>query len=175
MKVKGILKLNGLAAAALAVAVIGTMATAVQAQSDQRIARDFYTYTYGSPLGATIRDVTDADVTRAKLSSATGAVLDTVQETGLAGRAGFKSGDVVLSFDNENVRSARHLQRLIEETADGREVAVTVMRAGERVAVKMKMESRGLHAFGPLNNLDDFRGLQRFSRLTSTGSATSSG
>ena len=36
MQVKGILKLTGLAAAALGVAIIGTMATAVQAQSDQR-------------------------------------------------------------------------------------------------------------------------------------------
>ena len=114
----------------------------------------------GPPLGATIRDVTDADVTRAKLASATGAVLDAVQETGPAGRAGFKSGDVVLSFDTENVRSARHLQRLIEETADGREVAATVMRAGERVTLKMKMESRSGHYFGSLSTFNNLRELQ---------------
>ena len=162
MQVKGTLKLTSLAAAALGVAVIGAMAPAVLAQSVQQIPREFYTFTYGSPLGATIRDVTDADVTRAKLASATGAVLDSVQEAGPAGRAGFKSGDVVLSFDAENVRSARHLQRLIEETADGREVAVTVMRAGERVTLKMKMESRGQRSFGPLNNFGDLSGMQHF-------------
>ena len=162
MQVNRTLKLNRLRAAALGVAVIGAMAPAALAQSDQRIPRDFYTFTFGSPLGATIRDVTDADVTRAKLASATGAVLDAVQETGPAGRAGFKSGDVVLSFDSENVRSARHLQRLIEETADGREVAVTVMRAGERVTLKMKMESRGQRSFGPLTNFGDLGGMQHF-------------
>jgi len=160
MKGKGIVKQTGLAAAALGLAIIGTMATAVRAQSDQRLPRDFYTFTFGSPLGATIRDVTDTDVTRAKLANATGAVLEAVQESGPAGRAGFKSGDVVLSFDTENVRSARHLQRLIEETADGREVAVTVMRAGERVTLKMKMESRSGPNFSSFDTLNNLRELQ---------------
>ena len=153
-------KLTALAAAALGVAVIGAMAPVVLAQSDQRIPREFYTYTFGSPFGASIRDVTDADMTRAKLATATGAVLDTVQETGPAGRAGFKSGDVVLSFDSENVRSARHLQRLIEETPAGREVAVTVMRAGERVNLKLKLESQTSQYFGSLSSFNNLRDLQ---------------
>ena len=161
MRLRRMLKLTGRAAGVMGVAALAMLAApAVLAQSDQRIPRDFYTFTFGSPLGATIRDVTDADVTRAKLASATGAVLDAVQETGPAGRAGFKSGDVVLSFDNENVRSARHLQRLIEETADSREVAVTVMRAGERVTLKMKMESRGARYSGSVSSFNNLRDLQ---------------
>lgn len=163
------LKLAGLAVAALGVAAVGVMvAPTALAQSDQR-PRDFYSFAFGSGLGATIRDVGEADVTRAKLASATGAVLDNVQETGPAGRAGFKTGDVVLSFDSENVRSARHLQRLIEETPNGREVAVTVMRAGERVNLKLPIETRFgsyAYAFGPsgnfnsLNNFNTLRELQ---------------
>jgi S1-C subfamily serine protease len=157
------LKLAGLTVAALGVAALGVvLAPVVLAQSDAQIGRNFHLI--GSPLGATIRDVGEADVTRAKLTTAVGAVLDNVQESGPAGRAGFKTGDVVLSFDNENVRSARHLQRLIEETPNGREVAVTVMRAGDRVTLKIAIESRGFgtytYSFEPFSNLNHLRDLQ---------------
>jgi S1-C subfamily serine protease len=168
MRSSAMLKLAGMTCAVLGVAAIGVaMAPAALAQADQR-PRELYTYSFGSGLGATIRDVGEADVTRAKLSSATGAVLDNVQASGPAGRAGFKTGDVVLSFDNENVRSARHLQRLIEETPNGREVAVIVMRAGERVTLKMTLESRFgayTYSYAPfeftnLNNFNNLRELQ---------------
>jgi serine protease Do len=48
-----------------------------------------------------------------------------------------KAGDVIVSFDGEKVRSARHLSRLVEETPVGRDVETTVMRAGEKVDMKM--------------------------------------
>jgi serine protease Do len=156
------------AVAALGVAAVGVvLAPGMLAQSDQR-PRDFYSFTMTSPLGATIRDVNETDVTRAKLASATGAVLDNVQETGPAGRAGFKTGDVVLSFDNENVRSARHLQRLIDETPSGREVAVTVMRAGERVSLKIALDSRSAtytYSFSNFPTLQNTMELRQLDRL----------
>lgn len=163
MRSTNMLRRAGLVVAALGVAGISVAsAPPALAQSDQRVFRDFYSLTFGSALGATVRDVGDADVTRARLSSATGAVLDNVQENGPAGRAGFKSGDVILSFDNENVRSARHLQRLLEETPAGREVQVTVMRAGERVTLKFAPESRfGTYTY----SLAPFAGENAFGRL----------
>lgn len=144
----------GIAALAMAVA------PAVWAQSNQGLDRGHYTFTFGSQFGATIRDVTEADVKNAKLSGVTGAMLDAVPDSGQAARAGFKPGDVVLSFDSENVRSARHLQRLIDETPAGREVAVTVMRAGERVNLKLKLESQSGHYFGALSSLNSLHNLQ---------------
>lgn len=168
MRSKGMFKLAAVAMAALGVAAVGVvLAPGVRAQSDQR-PRDFYTFTMASPLGATIRDVNETDVTRAKLASATGAVLDNVQETGPAGRAGFKTGDVVLSFDNENVRSARHLQRLIDETPSGREVGVTVMRAGERVSLKIALDSRSgtyTYSFSNFPTLQNTMELRQLDRL----------
>jgi serine protease Do len=91
----------------------------------------------GSTIGVTIRDVDDADLKREKLPALAGAVVEDVATDSPAAKAGIKAGDVIISFDTERVRSARHLARLIEETADGREIDATVVRAGEKVSLKM--------------------------------------
>ena len=91
----------------------------------------------GSTIGVSVRDVDDADLKREKLASLTGAVVEDVEADSPAAKAGIKAGDVIVSFDEERVRSARHLARLIEETPDGREIAATVIRAGAKVSLKM--------------------------------------
>jgi serine protease Do len=90
----------------------------------------------GTTLGVTVRDVDEADVKREKLATLAGAVVEDVRTDGPAAKAGMKAGDIIVTFDGEKVRSARHLSRLIEETPDGREVETTVIRAGEKVALK---------------------------------------
>lgn len=42
--------------------------------------------------------------------------------------AGFESGDLIVEFDGERVRSARQLTRLVQETPAGRSVPATVVR-----------------------------------------------
>jgi serine protease Do len=83
-------------------------------------------------LGAAVRDVDQADVTREKLAGPAGAVIDNVESDGPAAKAGLRTGDVVVEFDGENVRSARHLTRLIRESVAGRDVRIAVMRDGRR-------------------------------------------
>jgi S1-C subfamily serine protease len=91
----------------------------------------------GSQIGISVRDVAAADVTRDKLSGLAGAVVDDVRQNGPAAKAGMREGDVIVTFDGERIRSARHLTRLVEETPEGREIEAVVMRNGERVAMKM--------------------------------------
>jgi serine protease Do len=90
-----------------------------------------------SGIGVSVRDVDEADLKREKLPALGGAVVEDVQTDSPAAKAGMKAGDVIVSFDGEKVRSARHLSRLIEETPAGRDVETTVIRAGEKVAMKM--------------------------------------
>ena len=97
--------------------------------------------TGGSEIGASLRDVDQADVTRERLTSPSGAVVTDVRAESPAARAGIKAGDIVVRFDGETVRSARHLARLIDETPDGRQVEATVIRAGERVNLKVAPET----------------------------------
>jgi serine protease Do len=95
----------------------------------------------GSRLGIDIRDVDAADVTREKLDGRVGAAVDEVQAGSAAEKAGIRAGDIVVTFDGERVRSARHLARLVDETPDGREVEATVVRNGERRTLKLTPQS----------------------------------
>ncbi len=95
----------------------------------------------GSRLGISIRDVDKADATREKLGDQAGAVVEEVRSDGAAAKAGLKSGDVVISFDGERVRSARQLERLVDETPPGRTVKVAVQRGGSRVDLDVTPES----------------------------------
>lgn len=96
-----------------------------------------------SSLGASLRDVDEADVRRDTLATDTGAVIEDVRADGPAARAGMRAGDVVTTFDGERVRSARHLLRLADETASGRAVAVTVLRAGTKLDLKITPAASG--------------------------------
>jgi serine protease Do len=101
----------------------------------------------GGGIGVEIRDLDDADVKREKLPAGTGAVIENVRASGAAAKAGMKAGDVIVSFDGERVRGAKHLERLIAETPAGRTVDAAVMRDGARVNMKVTIdEAQGFKA-----------------------------
>jgi serine protease Do len=91
----------------------------------------------GTSVGVGVRDVDEADIKREKLQGGMGAVVEDVHSDSPAAKAGMKAGDIIVSFDGERVRSARHFERLVTETPAGRTVEATVMRAGSRVNLKL--------------------------------------
>ncbi len=95
----------------------------------------------GSYIGVSVRDTDSADVSRAGLPQAAGAVVEEVRGDSPAAKAGLRAGDVIVRFDGERVRSARHFERLVTETPDGREVDMTVVRAGDNVDMKVTPEA----------------------------------
>jgi membrane-associated protease RseP (regulator of RpoE activity) len=95
----------------------------------------------GSRVGMVVRDVETADVTKEKLAGTAGAVVTEVVKDSAAQKAGVKAGDVVTSFDGERVRSARQLERLVEETPAGRTVKVALQRAGAPVTLDVTPET----------------------------------
>ena len=104
----------------------------------------------GSRVGMVVRDVETADVTKEKLAGLAGAVVTDVNEDSAAAKAGVKAGDVVTSFDGERVRSARQLERLVEETPAGRTVKMALQRAGAPVTVDVTPEvPKAAQFFGP--------------------------
>jgi serine protease Do len=118
----------------LAPVTYGQAGATVRQDRDRDVARRIEILSgRGSALGITIRDVEGADATAQKLPASRGAVIDSVDEGGAAARGGLKTGDVVVAFDGETVRSARQFSRLVKETPAGRTVKATVVRQGARV------------------------------------------
>ena len=75
----------------------------------------------GSAIGVRIQE-----------ADAGGVLIDEVEAESPAEKAGLKPGDVIVEFDGERVRSARHFSRLVQETPDGRTVKATIVRGDAR-------------------------------------------
>jgi len=99
-----------------------------------------------------------------------------VQPDSAAARAGLKSGDIIVQFDGERVRSSRQFVRLVQETPPGRTVPTSVTRDGKKLDLQITTsEGRGsamvidgdflrgqLHG---LEQLDRFDQLDKLDRL----------
>jgi serine protease Do len=138
--------------AATAVAGAALLAPVVMGQGPDRARggpRPAFQFPFegGSRIGASVRDVQDEDVSREKLASPNGAVIERLDTDGPAGRAGLKVGDVVVDFDGERVRSALHLTRLVRETPEGRAVKVGIVRGAARTVIEVT--PAGSRAMGP--------------------------
>jgi len=107
----------------------------------------------GARVGMVVRDVETADVSKEKLAGLAGAVVTDVNEDSAAAKAGVKAGDVVTSFDGERVRSARQLERLVEETPAGRTVKMALQRAGAPVTLDVTPEAPKAAEFNPHGNM----------------------
>ena len=86
---------------------------------------------FGSQIGVTIRETAD------------GVVIDSVREGTPAARAGVRSGDVVVEFDGERIRSARQFTRVVQETRPDRAVTMVITRAGSRQTLNVTPETGG--------------------------------
>src|ERR1700737_2160957 len=115
----------------------------------------------GSMIGIRLEDVTADDVKLLKLSKAEGARVESVSPNSPASTAGIRAKDVIVEFDGEHVRSARHLTRLVSETPAGREVSVMVMRDGRKTELHVKPEadSRFGAQFGGMIDPEQMRNL----------------
>jgi serine protease Do len=83
----------------------------------------------GAQIGVTVDEVAE------------GVRIEDVDQDSPASKAGLRSGDVVVEVDGERVRSARQFSRLIQESPEGRTVALGVMRDGKRQTIQVTPES----------------------------------
>ena len=91
----------------------------------------------GSRIGVRVDDVKSGAIGMPD----EGASVQTVYDQGPAADAGLQEGDVVVEFDEERVRGASQLSRLVRETPAGREVTAVVVRDGQRVRLNVTPET----------------------------------
>src|SRR5271167_3883206 len=125
-------------------------------------------------LGVQIQEVTPAIAASLGLHGERGALVAVVSPDGPAAKAGLKQGDVILSFNGNEVSHLRDLPRLVAGTAPDTGATMTVWRNGQTVELQakvgelaneqvasasggedeeqpMKAEALGMH-FAPLTN-----------------------
>jgi serine protease Do len=101
-----------------------------------------WTVSEGGYLGVTLRDVTKEDQGNLGISKLTGVLIESVLPDTPAEAAGLQKGDLVLTFDSETVRSARHFQRLVGDTPTGRTVQLSLKRSGSNLSLEVAIGKR---------------------------------
>jgi serine protease Do len=130
----------GALAGALVLAAGAGAPAPVKAQDSDTVTRAFQFVGRGSLIGVSVEDLDDADVKQTR----GGVKVETVTPGGPADKAGVKAGDTITDFDGERVRSTMQFSRLVQETPAGRQVAVALSRAGQRMNVTITTEQRSV-------------------------------
>ena len=81
-------------------------------------------------LGVHIQDVSQALADSFNLPSPTGALVSKIEPGSAAEKAGFKHGDVIITYNSTPVYTSSDLPPLVGNTEIGKTVSVTIIRAG---------------------------------------------
>jgi serine protease Do len=90
-------------------------------------------------LGVRIQQVDDQIAESLGLGRARGALVAGVDDKGPAKPAGLQSGDVIVRFDGQDVKSSTDLPRIVAATPVGKEVDVAVVRGGKERSLKVTL------------------------------------
>ena len=86
-------------------------------------------------LGVRIQQVTAEIAESVGMREPIGAMIAGTNDGGPADKAKIRPGDIVIRFNNQDVKEMRNLPRIVAETAIGQEVPVTVWRDGKEVTL----------------------------------------
>ena len=90
-------------------------------------------------LGVNIQQVTPDIAESLGLKDSSGALVARVTEDGPASKADIHNGDVILRFNNQDVKEMKTLPRIVAETVIGKDVPVVVWRDGKQVTVQAQV------------------------------------
>ena len=90
-------------------------------------------------LGVRIQDVDESIAQSLGLGKARGALVSGVDEKGPSAGAGFKPGDVIVSFDGKPVAKAHELPKIVATSPVGKPVDVVVVRDGKEMTKKVTL------------------------------------
>ncbi|MBY0564260.1 MAG: trypsin-like peptidase domain-containing protein [Hyphomonadaceae bacterium] len=90
-------------------------------------------------LGVRLANLTRAIASRAGYDGATGAVVTRITPNGPAAAAGLRPGDIVVRFNGREVADSRALTRMVGEAEIGANVAIEIVREGERQALSVQI------------------------------------
>ncbi len=110
----------------------------------------------GSYLGVRLADI-DADrANTLKLTEERGVEVKSVQERSPAETGGIRTGDVILTYNGENVLGAQQFVRLVQETPQGRKIKLQLWRDGRTQMVTVITGAPPARSFGSPSGIVGF-------------------
>jgi serine protease Do len=95
-------------------------------------------------LGIAIQEITPALAKSFKLPEQrkTGVLISDVNEDGPSHQAGLKRGDVIIGFDDREVKNVSQLRNMVARTLVGRQAKLKVLREGKEQFLNVKVGER---------------------------------
>jgi serine protease Do len=90
-------------------------------------------------IGVRIQQIDDQIAETLGIGKARGALIAGVTEDGPAAKAGMRSGDVIVTFDGQEIREMRDLPRAVAATEVDKQVNVIVLRDGKEVTLRITL------------------------------------
>ena len=97
-------------------------------------------YVVRSWLGVYIQPVEDRVARALDLKNRDGALISDIVEDSPAEKAGIKTGDVIIEFNEEKITDPSHLKNIVSSTAPGNNSKVVIVRDGEWKTINVKLE-----------------------------------
>ncbi len=107
-------------------------------------------------LGVAVTDMDPDRVSRLKLKEERGIEVTHVAEASPADKAGIEPGDVLLTYNGENILSIQQFVRLVQETPIGRKVKIQLWRDDKTEFVTVAIGSAPAKPFGIPANFANF-------------------
>ncbi len=107
-------------------------------------------------LGVAVTDIDPDRVSRLKLKEERGIEVTHVAEGSPADKAGIEPGDVLLTYNGENILSSQQFVRLVQETPVGRKVKIQLWRDDKTHSVTAAIGSAPAKPFGIPANFANF-------------------
>ncbi len=106
-------------------------------------------------LGVAIQEVTPQIAKSFGLKEAKGALVSEVMLKSPAEKAGFQTGDIILSFDGQPVEDTNELRHIVAKALAGDHIQVEVMRDQQKVDLKVIIEVQPQNLFSKRNRSTD--------------------
>ena len=90
-----------------------------------------------SRIGLTLSRLTDEQMKELDVNSG---LLVVNVESGIAGRAGIRSGDVILGINNTDIKSVKQFNQLLSKIESGRNIALLIKRGDMTTFMTMKLD-----------------------------------
>jgi len=100
-------------------------------------------------LGVAMQPITPDMEDALSLSSTNGVVVADAQTEGPAAKAGIKSGDVIVGYNDETIKSSHELALAVANTKPGQAVQVEILRDGKPQTVSVTIETLKRGKNGP--------------------------
>lgn len=98
--------------------------------------------TSGSFIGIGVAEITAERAKELRLAEERGVEITKVEDDSPAQKGGLQTADVVLEYNEQRVDGVEQFMRLVQETPVGREVKISVSRAGSPQQLVLKTASR---------------------------------